>query len=121
MNAWEKPPWAPALGALITGKAVEVYSPDVDTGNYERLKKALLRYDLTEDVHRLRFRQCKPEPGESPAQFIFRLQDYLNKWMALDHASRSAKDVQDKFVKEQFLNCCQKDLGLICGKRNQRI
>ena len=66
---------------------------------------------MTEDVHRLRFRQCKPEPRESPAQFIFRLQDYLNKWMALDHAGRSAKNVQDKFVKEQFLNCCQKDLA----------
>ena len=57
-----------------------------------RLKEALLRrYDFTEDWYCLRFCQCKPEPGESPVQLIYCLQNYLNEWMTLAHTGQERK------------------------------
>ena len=37
--------------------------------------------------------------------------ELTNEWMTLVHTGGSAKDVQDLFVKGQFLNSCQEDLA----------
>ena len=80
-NKWDKAIWAPSLSALLTGKALDVYSrlSDAAANDYDQLKEALLkRYDLTEDGFRVKFRDAKPEVGDSPEQFIIRLQNYLS-------------------------------------------
>ena len=43
-NNWRREEWAQALSTLLTGKALDVYSrlSDEDSGNYEKLKSALL-------------------------------------------------------------------------------
>ena len=43
-NSWRREEWAQALSTLLTGKALDVYSrlSDEDSGNYEKLKSALL-------------------------------------------------------------------------------
>ena len=43
-NSWRREEWAQALSTLLTGKASDVYSrlSDEDSGNYEKLKSALL-------------------------------------------------------------------------------
>ena len=51
VNEWKREDWATSLSALLTGRALEVYSrlSDRDAVNYDRLKETLLsRYDLTE-------------------------------------------------------------------------
>ena len=56
--SWEKDTWAIKLSALLTGRAMDVYTrmSDADTSNYDKLKKALLtRYNYTEDGYRKRF------------------------------------------------------------------
>ena len=76
-NRWARETWAVSLSALLTGRALDVYSrlPEETAGDYDRLKEALLkRYDLTEDGYRRRFRDGKPEKGESSEQFISRLE-----------------------------------------------
>ena len=53
--SWEKDTWAIKLNALLTGRAMDVYTrmSDVDASNYDKLKKALLtRYNYTEDGYR---------------------------------------------------------------------
>ena len=50
--SWEKDTWAIKLSALLTGRAMEVYTrmSDADASDYDKLKKALLtRYNYTED------------------------------------------------------------------------
>ena len=44
-NSWPKSEWATALSALLTGKALDVYSrmPDETAVSYDLLKEALLR------------------------------------------------------------------------------
>ena len=77
---WEKTGWASKLSALLSGRALEVYSrlSEEAAQDYDRVKLALMkRYDLTEDGYRRKFRASKPEVDESPEQFIVRLDRYL--------------------------------------------
>ncbi|CAH3182213.1 unnamed protein product [Porites lobata] len=69
---WEKTGWASKLSALLSGRALEVYSrlSEEAAQDYDRVKLALMkRYDLTEDGYCRKFRASKPEVDESPEQF----------------------------------------------------
>ena len=82
--SWEKDTWAIKLSALLTGRAMDVYTrmSDADARDYDKLKKALLtRYNYTEDGYRKRFREATPETEETPDQFVIRLKNYLAKWL----------------------------------------
>ena len=53
--SWEKDMWAIKLSALLTGRAMDVYTrmSVTDANDYDKLKKALLtRYKYTEDGYR---------------------------------------------------------------------
>ena len=84
--SWEKDTWAIKLSALLTGRAMDVYTrmSDADASDYDKLKKALLtRYNYAEDGYRKRFREATPETEETPDQFVIRLKNYLAKWLEL--------------------------------------
>lgn len=119
-NKWDKPSWATNLSALLTGKALDVYSrlSDIDAIDYDQLKESLLkRYNLTEEGFRVKFREGKPEAGESPEQFIVRLKNNLNRWIELAGVSRTYVNLADLFVKEQFINACPRDLRVHIQER----
>ena len=66
-GSWDT--WAIKLSALLTGRAMDVYTrmSDADASDYDKLKKALLtRYNYTEDGYRKRFREATPETEETP-------------------------------------------------------
>ena len=106
--SWEKGTWAIKLSALLTGRAMDVYTrmSDTDASDYDKLKKALLtRYNYTEDGYRKRFREATPETEETPDQFVIRLKNYLAKWLELFGSSPDNFDaLVDLIVKEQFIN-----------------
>ena len=114
--SWEKNTWAIKLSALLTGRAVDVYTrmSDTDANNYDKLKKALLtRYNYTEDDYRKRFTEVKPETEETPDQFIIRLKNYLAKWLELYRSSSGDLEaLVDLIVKEQFINACSEELAV---------
>ena len=74
---WPKESWAINLSALLTGRALDVYtrlSAD-QAKDYEQLKKALLeRYQLNAEGFRSKLRESVAEEGENPAQFLTRLE-----------------------------------------------
>ena len=114
ISNWEANSWATKLSALLTGTALDVYTrlPRDDANDYEELKKALLRrYNLTEEGYRLKFRDCKPEEGETPSQFVDRLLSYIEKWIELSGNEKEYESLRDLIVKEQFVNACPKDLA----------
>jgi hypothetical protein len=85
-----------SLSALLTGKALDVYSGMSETAavDYKELKEALLKkYDLTENGFRVRFRNSKPEEGESPEQSITRLKQYLTRWIDLANTEKVIRSV----------------------------
>ena len=104
---WEKIGWASKLSALLSGRALEVYSrlSEEAAQDYDRVKLALIkRYDLTEDGYRRKFRASKPEVDESPEQFIVRLDRYLLRWLELSNTDCSFEGLKDLIVKEQFID-----------------
>ena len=109
---WNESIWVTSLSALLTGKALDVYStmPKTAAVDYKELKEALLkRYDLTENGFRVRFRNSKPEDGESPDQFITRLKRYLTRLIDLTKTKKSFEALGDLFVKD---DACPEDLAI---------
>ena len=122
--SWEKDTWAIKLSALLTGRAMDVYTrmSDADASDYDKLKKALLtRYNYTEDGYRKRFREATPETEETPDQFIIRLKNYLAKWLELSGSSPQNFDaLVDLILKEQFINACSEDLAMYLLERGPK-
>ena len=122
--SWEKDTWAIKLSALLTGRAMDVYTrmSDADASDYDKLKKALLtRYNYTEDGYRKRFREATPETEETPDQFVIRLKNYLAKWLELSGSSpQNFNALVDLIVKEQFINACSEDLAMYLLERGPK-
>ena len=119
-DKWEKTGWASKLSALLSGRALEVYSrlSEEAAQDYDRVKLALMkRYDLTEDGYRRKFRASKPEVDESPEQFIVRLDTYLVRWLELLNTERSFEGLKDLIVKEQFIVSSPKELAIHLRER----
>ena len=84
-----------------------------DVNDYEKLKAALLkRYQLTADGFRKRFRTSYPGQGESPVQFITRLENYLVRWIELAGDNKSYDGIKKLFVEEQHLRSCPKEMSM---------
>ena len=117
---WIKDGWASKLSALLTGRALEVYSrlSEEAAKDYDKVKIALMkRYDLTEDGYRRKFRASKPEVDESPEQFIVRLDRYLLRWLELSDTEQTFDGLKGLIVKEQFIDSCPKDLAIHLRER----
>ena len=114
-NGWEEADWAVNISALLSGRALEVYTRlnEDDANDYTKLKEALLqRYGLTGEGYRMRMRDAKPEPDESPQQFIHRLTSYLKKWITLTDTEHSFEGLQNLIIHEQFMNICPRQLTI---------
>ena len=122
--SWEKDTWAIKLSALLTGRAMDVYTrmSDADASDYDKLKKALLtRYNYTEGGYRKRFREATPETEETPEQFVIRLKNYLAKWLELSGSSPQNFDaLVDLIVKEQFISDCSEYLAMYLLERGPK-
>jgi hypothetical protein len=117
---WKRDDWATNLSALLKGKALDVYSrlAPSQANDYDLLKDALLkRFQLTEDGFRQKFRSGKPETGETASQFVVRLDNYLDRWMALGNVSQTFDALKDLLLREQFLLSCGKGLLLFLKER----
>ena len=119
-NEWPEEDWATSLSALLSGKALEVYSrlSDEDATNYAYLKAALLeRYNLNEEGYRQKLRKSKPEEGESPEQYMHRLKSYLNKWITASGVEANFENLVDIIIREQFTENAPGDLKIFIQER----
>ena len=120
MQGWPKERWASNLSALLKGNALQVFhrmSLD-DSGEYELLKIALLnRYRLTDADLRNKFRQAKPQDGESFSQFGIRIRGYLDRWIELSETSLSYEGIRDLQIREQTLGVGSAELLVFIEER----
>ena len=117
---WKKDGWASKLSALLSGRALEVYSrlSEEAAKDYDKVEIALMkRYDLTEDGYHQKFRASKLEVDESPEQFIVRLDRYLLRWLELSDTAQTFDGLKDLIMKEQFIDSCPKDLAIHLRER----
>ena len=123
LNEWPTEDWGMCLSALLTGKALEVYSrlPPNKVRNFSDIKSALLnRFRLTEEGYRLKFRTSKREPGERYVQFADRLKGYVERWIELGKTEKTYDKVVDLFVSEQILDAADRDLALFLKERKPK-
>ena len=100
---WDRNIWAQYLSALLKGKALEVYGriPVNQAGDYAALKEGLLkRLQLTEEGFRNKFAESKADTGESPTQFLARLENYFTRWMDLSGTSKTYEGARDLLISE---------------------
>ena len=120
VQKWREDSWAVNLSLLLTGKGLQVYTsmPQECAEDYPALKTALLkRYELTEEGFRNKFRQSKPEKGETVFQFISRLSRYFKRWTELSDINKTFNALQDLMIREQFLSACSTDMTLFLRER----
>ena len=105
---------------MLSGTALGVYVrlSSIEAEDYHKVKSALLkRYQLTEEGFRLKFRESKPEVGESPGQYITRLCNYLSRWMKLSKTDETFEGLRKLVLVEQFIQTCPKDLAVYLRER----
>ena len=123
VQSWPKTSWAVSLSALLQGKALDVYCrlPADKAENYDALKEALLlRFELTGDDFRKKFRYSNPEPGETPSQFVVRLEHYLSRWIELSGVKRTFEDVVDMLLRQQLVERGGTPLALFLKERKPK-
>ena len=120
MQGWPKERWASNLSDLLKGNPLQVFhrmSLD-DSGDYELLKIVLLnRYRLADADFRNKFRQAKPQDGESFRQFGIRITGYLDRWIELSDTSLSYEGIRDLLIREQTLGVGSAELRVFIEER----
>ena len=112
---WNEDDWALYLSALLKGRALDVYSmmPVEHANDYNKLKDALLkRYQLSADGFKKRFHSAKPGAGETPSQFLTRLDNYLVRWIELAKVDKTYEGLKTLIVQEQYLSTCPKEMAM---------
>ena len=92
--------------------------PDTDVDDYNKLKNAVLkRYQLTEEGFRRKFREEKPDLGETVYQFIARIRRYLERWVDLAGIDKTYESVMDLLVREQYISTCSEEMAIFLKER----
>ena len=112
--------WSLHLATVLTGKGLEAYSglSAADASNYDTLKDTLLRrYDLNEEGYRKKFREARPEGGETAPQYLTRKQLYMDRWLELAGVNGTFAELKDFYLQDQFLRECHPDLTMYLRER----
>nr|XP_054758065.1 uncharacterized protein LOC129264240 [Lytechinus pictus] len=106
----------------LTGKSLDVVNRmnSTDRTDYDRVKRELMEYfHLTDDGYRKKFRSVRPNREERPKQFAVRMKGYFDKWLDLSGVS-DYDSLVDLVVREQFLDCCPREVVGFLKERNCR-
>ena len=90
----------------------------IQADDYPALKKAVLkRYQLTEEGFRLKFRDSKPEQGETVFQCMARLVCHFSRWAEMAEVDGTFESLVDLIIREQFIQTCSPELALFLKER----
>ena len=121
LSKWPKECWASALGNLLTGPALDVYSSisAEEATDYELLKKMLLQYfSLTSEGNWKRFREAKKASEESYYQYANRLIRYVTRCIDLSGKAKSFDALLDLIVREHIYETSDRSLSVFLRERN---
>ena len=97
--------WSFKLAQSLRGHAYDVYAklPLNQVDNFKALKQALLvRYELTADAYRKKFRNTRKDKGETYAQLADRQDTYLRKWIDLSEIDHTFEGLVSLLQVEQL-------------------
>ncbi|XP_078511546.1 uncharacterized protein LOC144770692 [Lissotriton helveticus] len=102
--SWPADRWGQYLGPLLTGDLQAAYQQANIQGNtpYDDIKKCILeRLGIDDETYRVKLRQAKEGPQETPRALSFRIKDLANRWLRPDNSTKD--DILAKIYLEQFL------------------
>ena len=108
---WPEDIWATQLAGLLMGKAMAAFAsmPSKEASSYEEIKKAVLaRYDVSDETHRLRFRQDRKQAGESYKNWSDRLRDHFKRWTK----AKPGVTIEELMMIDQFLQFVPEELAV---------
>ncbi|KAM7301206.1 uncharacterized protein ISCGN_016742 [Ixodes scapularis] len=117
---WPREQWATALSLCLSGEALSVSSrmPTPDCTDYDKLRQALmLRFRMTGEGFREKFRSAAPMNGETCSQYCTRLRNFLDRWVELSQTTKDYEALFDLFLKERFLANCATPLELFLREK----
>lgn len=92
-----------------------------DALDYTRVKLALLqRFRYTKEGYREKFREAKPEDGETRRQVAARLAGYFDRWVEMAEVAKTFEALRDAVLVEQFLVTCSSKLSVFLRERECR-
>ena len=77
----------------------------------------MTRFQLTEEGLRVKFRTGRQESGETASQFVFRLSNYLSRWMELGKVPENYEGLGDLMLREQFFAVSSKSPVMFLKER----
>ena len=86
--------WAIHLSALLSGKALDMYSRlnEAESNDYDIVQKALLtRYNFTSEGFNKTFRTSRPEVDERMSQLKTRLENYLTSGWSCPRETKNSR------------------------------
>ncbi|XP_078515987.1 uncharacterized protein LOC144781172 [Lissotriton helveticus] len=101
---WPVDWWGHYLGPLLTGDLQSAYQQANIQGNtpYADIKKCILeRLGIDDETYRVRLRQAKEGPQETPRALSFRIKDLTNRWLRPEASTK--EEILEKIYLEQFL------------------
>ncbi|KAL8613947.1 hypothetical protein ACOMHN_023183 [Nucella lapillus] len=122
-QGWQEEEWAMTLSALLTGKALHIFStlPPTQQTDFSSLKQALLKgFELTEESFRKKFRSVRLQAGETYSQFGARLEHYFQKWMELSGTQEEFGELKELILKEQVLSVCGPELTIYLREKQPK-
>ena len=123
LRKWKKEEWAVHLSILLSGKALDTYYglTNQDQADYDKVKEALLRrYDLTEEEFRKQFFSAKAEAGETPSQFMVRLERTLGRWIQTAKIEKTFDSLCCLLTQEQFIRKCHDELAAYLREKKKK-
>ncbi|XP_042148654.1 uncharacterized protein LOC121837179 [Ixodes scapularis] len=92
--------------------------PTPDCTDYDKLRQALmLRFRMTGEGFREKFRSAVPMNGETCSQYCTRLRNFLDRWVELSQTTKDYEALFDLFLKERFLANCATPLELFLREK----
>ena len=89
-----------------------------DSGNYEKIKTAILQwYDINEESYRRRFRSIACKEGKSNRELAIQMMAWQGKWL---RECKSMEEIREVVSEEQFLNSLPIDKRLWVVKRKPK-
>jgi hypothetical protein len=116
---WPKGYWPILLQSVFVGKAQEAYNTLTieQSSDYEVVKSTVLKtYELVPEAYRQKFRNIRPNHGQTYLEFAREKQSLFNRWLTSIHCGSDFEKLTQAILLEEFTRCVNNDIQTYLAK-----